>query len=265
MKFKKLSIVFLIITIMTILAGCTQDSSSSSVVDQIKSKGKLVMGTSADYPPFEFHAQIDGRDEIVGIDISIAQEIAKDLGVELEIMDMDFDGLLAALASNTVDIIIAAMNATDERKDSVIFSNEYYIAEQRILVRTQDMEKFKSIDDLKSAKIGVQKGTLQAEIAEKILPDNQTRALGKVTDLILDLKANNVDAIILEKPVAEAYAANTDGIDVSEMEIKSDDTSGYAVAIKKGNTELEKEVNKTIERIKNDNSFDELFKNILDQ
>ena len=259
MKFKKLSLIFLILSFIAVLTGCNQDVpvSSSSVVGQIKSKGKLVIGTSADYPPFEFHKLIDGKDEIVGMDISMAKEIAKDLGVELEIKDMDFDGLIAALASDNVDLVLAAMSEKEDRKQSVDFSNVYFIAEQLVLVRDEDVEKYKTLDDLKNAKIGAQKGTLQEEIAEEEFPDAEIRALGKVTDLVLDLKIKSIDALILEKPVAKAYAANTDGVNVCAVEITDD--SGYAIALKKGNTELLAEVNKTIERIKDDGSLDKFL------
>ena len=112
---------------MSILAlaacGNTSETSDSSATDsaattttdklqEIKDSGKLVMGTSADYPPYEWHLIKDGKDEIIGFDIDIAQAIADELGVELEIKDMDFDGLIPALTTGKIDIIIAGMNAT---------------------------------------------------------------------------------------------------------------------------------------------------------
>ena len=80
-------------------------SSNTSALEAIKSKGKLVIGTSADYPPYEFHKEVDGKDQIVGFDIEIAKQFAKDLGVELEIKDMAFDGLLVALQADKVDMV----------------------------------------------------------------------------------------------------------------------------------------------------------------
>ena len=114
------------------LAGCgssTKDTSNNSEdskvttdakdggisLEEVKKKGKLVVGTSADYPPYEFHKEIDGKDTIVGFDIDIAKEIAKDMGVEVEIKDMDFDGLLVASQAGKVDLVIAGMNPTPER------------------------------------------------------------------------------------------------------------------------------------------------------
>ena len=129
----------LVLGTMSILAlaacGNTSDTADSSATDsaastattdklqEIKDKGKLVMGTSADYPPYEWHLIKDGKDEIIGFDIDIAQAIADELGVELEVKDMAFDGLIPALSTGKIDMIIAGMNATEERKQSVDFTD----------------------------------------------------------------------------------------------------------------------------------------------
>ena len=91
-------------------------------LEGIKNKGKIVLGTSADYPPFESHAMIDGKDEIVGFDIEIAKYIAEELGVELEIKDMDFDKLLGGLSTGMLDIVIAGMNPDPEREKEANFT-----------------------------------------------------------------------------------------------------------------------------------------------
>ncbi|MBR5866998.1 MAG: transporter substrate-binding domain-containing protein, partial [Spirochaetaceae bacterium] len=117
-------LVVLALALPVIAAGQTD----VSAMEKIKANGKIILGTSADYPPYEFHALIDGKDTIVGFDISIAEEIAKDLGVQLEIKDMNFDGLLAALVSGNVDFVISGMTPTEERKQNVDFSDIYYEA-----------------------------------------------------------------------------------------------------------------------------------------
>ena len=120
---KKL-ITTVIIGVMTFsLIGCSKTTESASTLEKVKESKKLVIGTSADYPPYEFHKEINGKDEIVGFDVEIAKEIAKDLGVELEIKDMSFDGLLPALKTGTIDMALASMNPSEERKESVDFSD----------------------------------------------------------------------------------------------------------------------------------------------
>lgn len=254
---KKILTCIVIGTLAIGMAGCGK-SSDKPTVESIKSKGKLVIGMSADYPPYEFHKQIDGKDQIIGMDISIAQDIAKDLGVELQIKDMDFEGLLVALQSNKVDMVISGMTPNAERKENADFSDIYYTAKQGFIMREGEETAVKSIEDLKGKKIGVQKGTIQEKMAQEQLPDNELKALGKVTDLILDLQNNKVDAILVELPVAEFNCKKNDGIALTSLVLEDPD-GGSAIAMNKGSDELAAEVNKTIAKLKEENKVDGYF------
>lgn len=225
---------------------------------QIKKAGKLIIGTSADYPPYEFHYLKDGKDTIVGFDISIAQEIAKDLGVKLEIKDMQFDGLLAALQAGTIDMVIAGMTPTEERKKSVDFSRTYYYAVHGVIVRTEDKAKYSTVDALKKARLSAQKGTIQVGIAKKQIlglsdadaemPSDRIKELGTIKNLVLDLKNNKVDAIVAELPVAQAYVGKNADLAVAAPTF-SDDDGGSAIAIKKGNPSFMAAINATLDRL----------------
>lgn len=244
---------YLLVICLLFVVGCANkatetDSQNLSKLEQIQEAGKLVIGTSADYPPYEFHIVKDGKDKIVGFDIAIAKEIAKDLGVELVIEDMGFDGLLPALKSDKIDIIIAGMTPTEERKESVDFSKVYYTAIQKALVSTDNVAELKTVDDLTSKKIGVQKATIQEDLAKEQIKDADIEALTSIADLILQLKSNKIDAIIAEGPVAGAYANNLDGIEVAEIEFATAD-SGSAIAINKGNEYLVEAINKTLDKL----------------
>lgn len=223
-------------------------------LDDIKSKGKLVVGTSADYPPYEFHAIKDGKDDIVGFDIDIAKEVAKDLGVELEVKDMDFDGLLVALQAGKVDMVFAGMTPTDERKENADFSDIYYTATHRFILRSGEEGSVKSFDDLKDKKIGVQKGSIQEGIAKDNFDAANIKSLAKVTDLVLDLKNNKVDAILIEEGVAKINCDKNKDIAISDFVVKDED-GGAAIALKKGSTELQTEVNKTISKLKEEDKI----------
>ena len=223
-------------------------------LDDIKSKGKLVVGTSADYPPYEFHAIKDGKDEIVGFDIDIAKEVAKDLGVELEVKDMDFDGLLVALQAGKVDMVFAGMTPTDERKENADFSDIYYTATHRFILRSGEEGSVKSFDDLKDKKIGVQKGSIQEGIAKDNFDAANIKSLAKVTDLVLDLKNKKVDAILIEEGVAKINCDKNSDIAISDFVVKDED-GGAAIALKKGSTELQTEVNKTISKLKEEDKI----------
>jgi arginine/lysine/histidine transporter system substrate-binding protein len=258
----KLAAGVLLITLTIGAAGCGASGSSGksateSAVDRIKKAGKIVVGTSADYPPYEFHKQVNGKDTIVGFDIDIANEIAKDLGVKLEIKDMKFDGLLPALDTGNVDMVIAGMTPTPERQKNVDFSKIYYTAVQTVVVRANDKAALNSIDALKGKKVGVQKGSVQEGIAKDQMPNSEAKALSKISDEVLELKNNKVDALIVEKPVANAYAQKNADIIISDMKLKQDE-SGSAVAVKKGSSALTEAINKTLDRLLMDKSIDKM-------
>ncbi|CAI3658123.1 polar amino acid transport system substrate-binding protein [Clostridium neonatale] len=234
-------------------AAVEQKADGGNLSD-IKSKGKLVVGTSADYPPYEFHTMADGKDEIVGFDIDIAKEVAKDLGVELEVKDMDFDGLLVALQAGKVDMVFAGMTPTDERKENADFSDIYYTATHRFILRSGEEGSVKSFDDLKGKKIGVQKGSIQEGIAKDNFDEANIKSLAKVTDLVLDLKNNKVDAILIEEGVAKINCDKNKDIAMSDF-VVTDENGGAAIALKKGSTELQTEVNKTISKLKEEDKI----------
>ncbi|AOR24614.1 ABC transporter substrate-binding protein [Clostridium taeniosporum] len=253
---KKLGLFVAIGTMAISIVGCGGNKAGNeSALESIKQKGKLVVGTSADYPPYEFHKLVDGKDKIVGFDISMAKSFAEDLGVELEIDDMDFDGLLVALQAGKVDMVFAGMTPTDERKENADFSDIYYTAKHGFIVRKGEEQNIKSIDDLKDKKIGVQKGSIQEMLANEKLPDAKKKALGKVTDLVLDLKNNKVDAILVELPVAQFNCEKNSDIALTDV-ILEDEEGGAAIAMSKGSDDLKNEVNKTIKKLKDEGKIE---------
>jgi len=255
-------IISIIITILIAfgLFGCAGSkeekvSAQASKIDKLKGKGKIVIGTSADYPPYEFHKSVDGKDTIVGFDIEIAKEIAKDLGVELEIKDMKFDGLLAALETGNIDFVAAGMTPTEDRKKNVDFSKIYYTAVQCVVVRAEDEGTIKSLEDLKSKKVGVQKGAVQEQLAKEQLTSSEIKPLGKVSDLILSLNTKKVDAVIVELPVAKSYVQQNSALALSKIQLKTEE-EGSAVAVKKGNEDLVNSINATIDRLVSGKTID---------
>lgn len=221
----------------------------------IKEKGKIVLGTSADYPPYEFHKTIDGKDTIVGFDIEIAKAVAAGLGVELEIVDMKFEGLLPALMGGKIDFIVAGMNPTDERKKSVDFSMEYYEAHQTLLVLSDQKDTLNTLESFKGKVVGVQKGTLQEQIAADQFKDSETKAIGKIPDLIMELKTGKIDGILLADTVAKSYVTNNPDLAINGMDLGSE--GGVAIAMPKGNPELTGAVNKTLEALISEGKVDQ--------
>ncbi|BCZ49063.1 amino acid ABC transporter [Clostridium gelidum] len=265
---KKLVAVAAVATIAISMVGCgsgntekkedTTAKTTATAIEAIKSKGKLVVGTSADYAPYEFHTQVDGKDKIVGFDIEIAKQFAKDLGVELEVKDMAFDGLLVALQADKVDMIFAGMTPTDERKQNADFSDIYFIATHRFMLRSGEEAGIAKIEDLKGKKIGVQKGSIQEGIAKGNFEADKIKSLDKVPDLVLDLKNNKIDAVLVESTVADLTVQKNTGIAASSLEVKDPD-GGCAIAMKKGSNELTTEINKTLKKLKDENKVQQFF------
>lgn len=254
------------------LFGCSASNSANTnqqttqednSLAKIKEKGELIIGTSADYAPREFHMVIDGKDTIVGYDIDIAKEIAKDMGVELKIQDMSFDGLLTALNAGNVDMVIAGMVATEERKNAVDFSISYGKSTdneegQKLVIRKEDKDIYTSIESLTDKKLGVQKGGLQEEIAKSQLSNTKISYLSKIPNMILDLQMNKVDAIILAADVAENYANENDQIYITDIPLVQEE-EGTAIAIKKGNKSLVNQTNSTLKRLMDDGLMDKII------
>ncbi|WP_024613690.1 transporter substrate-binding domain-containing protein [Clostridium sp. Ade.TY] len=234
------------------------NSGEKTMLSQIKEKGELVVGLSADYSPYEFHTMIDGKDTIVGFDVEIAKEIAKDLGVKLNIKEMKFDSLLTALPAGQIDMIISGMNPDPKREKVVDFSEIYYKANHGVLVKKEDLNKYKGIDDLKNINLGAQMGSTQADIIKNTIKGEKVKLLSNVNNLILELKAGKIDALVVEKPVGEMAMSNNSDIVLSDISFE-DETGGNAVAVKKGQKELVEQVNKTINRLKESGNIDKFI------
>jgi polar amino acid transport system substrate-binding protein len=228
-----------------------------SALQRVQDQGVLVVGTSADFPPFEFYAVVDGERQIVGMDMMIAQKIADDLGVELQIQDMEFDSLLPALEARNVDVVIAGMTPTAERRRSVDFSDIYFQTFQNIMVRAEDKEVYDSIESLSGLRIGVQSGSLQEELAEQI-PDAEIMSLTNLSDLLLALKTNRIEAIVMQGPNAEAHAGHDEDLYtfVGDFEMDDDD-QGSAIAFRQGEDSLVDAVNESLAEIEEQNLTEE--------
>lgn len=227
-----------------------------------KKADKLVVGTSADYPPYEWHMMQKGEDKIVGFDIDIAREIAKEMGKELEIKDMDFSALLGALQAGNIDLVMAGMTPDDEKKKNADFTEIYYKADQGVVIRKEDEGKFKTVNDFNGVKVTVQQGTSQEKIAATQLAGSQVKTLKKVGDLVLDLKAKKCDAIIVELPVAKSYVEENPDLIISEVQV-TDDVGGAAAAVKKGNTELLEQVDGILKKLAQEGKIDEYVANAI--
>lgn len=233
-----------------------QTSGDLSRIDKIKQEGTLRIGTSADYPPYEFHTEIDGVDTIVGFDIALCQYIADDLGVELEITDMSFDSLLISLQQDKFDIVAAGMSPDEERLKAADFTDKIFESEQSIILRKADVALYPTTAELAGASIGVQKGTIQEGIAEGIT--DKVVKLTKLSELITELKTGKIDAVCIDYPCATAYVSGNDDLIVSDIEIEYEGP-GTCLAVQKGETEWVEYLNGIIQTVNEDGTMDQFI------
>ena len=216
--------------------------------------GVIKMGVSADFPPFESYA--DDAVTFVGFDIDLMQEICNRLGMELQIQDMNFDAIVAAVQTGKLDVGVSGITITDERKESVAFSDPYFVASQSILV--QKDSPITSYEDLVNGDYtaGVQLGTTGDIMAsEKI--SGRVSQYEKYGDALAALLAGKNDCMVLDTGVADAFAAANDLVVVGTFG-EATDSENSGIAIAKENTELLEKVNGALAEMKEDGFIDEL-------
>ncbi len=221
----------------TTAAETTAEAASTD--DSASTGGVLKMVTEATFPPYEYY---DG-DAIVGIDVEIAQAIAAELGMELEVQDIAFDSIITSVQSGKADIGLAGMTVTEDRKESVDFSNSYAHATQAVIVK--EGSDITSVDDLEGKTVAVQTGTT-GDIYASDIKDVDLKQFTKATDAVLSVVNGQADAMIIDNAPAEAYVAANEGLKILDESFADED---YAIAVKKGNTELLDKINAALENL----------------
>lgn len=248
-------------------SASTAGKDQSEATDQlaaIKENGVLRVGTSADFAPFEFHAMVDGKDKIVGADIDMMDAIGEAMGVDVKVTDMEFDAILAALDQGQIDVAVAGISATEERKQSFDFTENYFVPQQKLLVKKSAAASYTSIDSLSGKKVGAQKGSIQENVVTDQLTDSQLVALPKVPNLIVELQQGSIDALVLESAVADSYAQQNEDIVVADLALKTSDDDAYAMAVPKGSTELLDFLNEQIKTLQENGKLDEFLQENTD-
>ena len=220
------------------------------------SGGTLVMATNAEFPPYEYHdsSQVgpDGSD-IVGIDAEIAGAIADQMGMDLVIEDIAFDSLIPELQSGKADFVAAGMTVTEDRLVNVDFSDTYATAVQSVIV-TND-SAIASVDDLAGKKIGVQQGTTGDLYATDDFGDENVDRYPKGVDAVQALVQGKVDAVIIDNEPAKVFVGDNEGLKLLDTAYAEEE---YAIAVKKGNTELLDQINAAIAELKDSGELESI-------
>lgn len=218
-----------------------------------KTEGVITFGTNAEFPPFEFVASNGVIDQYDGIDMAIAKQIAEDNGMTAAVENMEFDSLLIALQNGQIDAAIAGMTVTEERLESVDFSTPYYMATQVMIVK-EDSD-ISAAADMADKKICVVQG-YTGEICVQDL-GYPYEAFKKGTEAVMELVNGKCDVVVIDSATAQKYVSDNEGLKIVE-DSAAFESEEYAIAVRKGNTELLDMVNKAVEAKLADGTISEL-------
>ncbi len=229
---KKILCIVLALGMLAALSAC--GSSAAPASSAPAASKKLVLGTSADYAPFEFmYPDESGKLVYGGIDIFAAEYIAEKMGMELQVENMGFDYLLASLSKGDFDMVMAAIESTEERLNSADFSDPYYTDyPPMILVRADEADQYTSTDSFSGKSVGAQTATTKEGIVKDDLTGANLVSLQNVNDLVNQLVNDKIDAVILDGAVALQFAAANDKLVVAEVDLG--EAYPYCVAVAKG-------------------------------
>lgn len=237
MKLDRVVTSLLIISIIFFVSGCS------------KKENELILVTEAGFAPYEYYE----AGKIVGVDIDIANEIAKELGKELVIKDVSFDFVINEVKSGKADFAAAGISITPERMKEVDFTNEYTVSNQVVVVKKGS--NIKDFDDIKNKKIAVQLGTVADLYVEENYKDATLIPHKKYLSAVEDVKTEKADCIIMDELPAKEIVKENDNLVILDGVLFQDK---YGMIVKKGNTELKEKINKILERMINDGTIDKL-------
>jgi len=258
---KKLLKVMLVVMVVSLLAVACGPKAPASRLDAIKKAGKIVVGTSADYEPWEFK---DENDAFVGIDMEIMREIGKRMGVEVEFQDLGFDALVTAVQEGKVDAAIAAMASTAERRQQIDFSVMYY-AGDNVMLAAKD-SKISFTDPLEAAKykIGTQSGTIMQYWVENnlitpgLMVKENMSLYERNEQVALDLQAGRIDIGVMDVEPGKQFMADP-AFGFKELWRGVMESEGQSIAIMKGETALKAELDKHLTDLLKEGFIDKLL------
>lgn len=218
----------------------------------------IVYGTSADYPPFEFHIMDNGEDRVVGIDVALARQIAVDMGAELEIAEMNFDNLLTLMGQGNCDFVIAAMESSPERLENASCSDPYYTdLPAMIVTKKVNLDQYQSMADFSGKTVGAQSGTTKADIVTGEMEGAIPSLMTSVVDLVNNLVYDKCDALVLDGAVALQYVKANEELAVVEA-VPLGEALPYCVWVAKDDPKnLLPSINETIAKVLADGTMDQ--------
>lgn len=256
---KKILALVMTLLFTLFLFGCAgQDSAKGdNTLEKIKKTKVLTVGTDATFKPFEY--KNDGKYE--GFDIDLIQAVAKELGADkVEYVDTEFKGLVLGLLAKKFDMVVSAMYITDERKQTINFSDSYFPGGLSIMVK-KDNNTIQGVDSLKGKKVSVQVGTKSAKYLEEKYPDITLVKVETNNEMFLELESGKVDAVVTGLPAAKTYAKAKDTVKVLPNTLTEE---YYGYGMRKEDKELTEAVNAALKKLKDDGTYDKIVKKWFD-
>jgi polar amino acid transport system substrate-binding protein len=248
----------LVIVVALLLAGC-QIAGGESMLEKIKDANKVVVGTSADYPPYEY---VDDSGNLTGFDIELMEEIAKRMDVSIEWQDMPFDSLIAAVQEDKIDMSISCFNYSEERDELVDFSDPYYTSQDAFIVLDSFTGAFNVPEDAAGYKVGVQSGTVQDEwltgelVDTGLLSEANLSRYERVDQAALDLQVGRIDILMADDVPAKALVNQNDNFKIIYTGMLY--TGPINIVIPEGASDLQAEVNRIIAELQAEGFVDAL-------
>ena len=226
-----------------------------SLFSSVASAGTLLVGTDAGFAPFEY--KDPKTNEIVGFDIDLIMAIAKAVGDDVKIQNMQFAGIIPALQTNMIDVAAAALTITAERQKQVLFTDPYYDVGLVMVIRKKDADKYKTLDDMQGKRICSQIGTTGAILGKQV-KGATVGEYDQMGDAMMELKMNGCDSVLVDKTVTEYYIAQQGDKDIMMVpHLYNPKQNGFAVS--KRNTELATKLNKGLKMIRENGEYDKIY------
>lgn len=255
---KRFLTLVVLLTIAALVLSACGPAKPADKLDAIKKAGKIVVGTSPDYPPFESK---DSSGKFIGFDIDLMNEVAKRMGVTVEWTDMPFDSLVAAVQTGKLDASISGFNFDEKRAEKVDFTDSYYTVKDAFMVADGFKDTFSKPEDLAKYKVGAQSGTTQDGwitdnlVKKNLMPEGNYFRYDRVDQAAMDVKSGRIDVLMGDNIPMTALAASIGGLKVA---FETDVSSGPVMMIlPKGNDTLKAEINKTIAALKKEGFIDQ--------
>jgi len=250
---KKTLIILLTLTLTaSLFVGCGANKDKLNSLESVKKSGKLLIGLEDSYPPMEFR---DSKNNLVGFDIALGNEVAKKLGVKAEYVTTDFNGIILALNSSRFDLILSGMSITDKRKEAIDFSTPYVTGGQIIAVKSGDTS-IKGVDDLKDKIIGCQLGSIGDTTTSTMKGLKEVKKYDKIAQALQELSSGRVNAVIMDAQVGGYYTTQKTGEYTILNKLISEEPMG--IGLKKGDKELKEATDKAILELKKDGTLSKL-------